>query len=492
MQLFYTKSKKLNTENDFLYSKEELQTIFSNDKLEMVNDDFFVSNVAIDSRNVRNNGIFFAIKGENNDGHNFIQNAIDNGSVCIICEYIPKSIKEDNIKKNISFIVVKNTIDALTKLAIYNRNRIKAKVIAITGNVGKTTTRCLIADTLSHFLKTASSVRNYNNHIGLPYTIANTPINTEILVLEMGMNHLGEIEHLTKIAHPDVAIITTISPVHMEFMSNIDTIIQAKAEIFKGLTKNGIAMLNYENQYYEKLCEYAKQEGIRNIVKIGKNGDLFIAKYSFLRNFQTSYQLVITESNKTKYINCKAYGLSYHNVFNTLFCFAVSKMLNLNLNKVAKIISKIKIPEGRGNVEKLSIKGKNITIINDAYNSSPEALKCALQSLSVVSKQNPKKRVIAVIGDMLELGEKSQQYHYEIAQYIESLKLPYIITVGNETQIIHDNITNIKQKWHFNTTAELMENMFKIIENGDIILFKASRGLHFEAVIKILKEASKQ
>ena len=160
--------------------------------------------------------------------------------------------------------------------------------------------------------------------------------------------------------------------------------------------------------------------------------------------------------------------------------------------KKFKIISKIKIPEGRGNVEKLSIKGKNITIINDAYNSSPEALKCALQSLSIVLKQNPKKRVIAVIGDMLELGEKSQQYHYEIAQYIESLKLPYIITAGNETQIIHDNITNIKQKWHFNTTAELMENMFKIIENGDIILFKASRGLHFEEVIKILKEASKQ
>ena len=350
MQSLYIKSKRFNTKNDTLYSKEELQTIFSNDKLEMVNDDFFISNVAIDSRNVRNNGIFFAIKGENNDGHNFIQNAIDNGSVCIICEYIPKSIKEDNIKKNISFIVVKNTIDALTKLAIYNRNRIKAKVIAITGNVGKTTTRCLIADTLSHFLKTASPVRNYNNHIGLPYTIAHTPLNTEILVLEMGMNHLGEIEHLTKIAHPDVAIITTISPVHMEFMSNIDTIIQAKAEIFKGLTKNGIAMLNYENQYYEKLCEYAKQEGIRNIVKIGKKAGLkynyittpsnvnaILSKYN-LKNKKT-YRLTSCHEKRSiskVLINLNGVNISY---YNTHFSYQ-DDCPKVHMEKVIEIIKK--------------------------------------------------------------------------------------------------------------------------------------------------------
>ena len=481
------------SKNGILYAKEDLKHLFADSKLKLIDDDFYISNIAIDSRGVKAYGMFFAIQGENNDGHNFIQNAINNGAICVICEYIPEIIKTNVINKNISFIVVKNTIDALTKLAVYNRSRMKAKVIAITGNVGKTSTRCLIADTLSHFFQTTSPIRNYNNHIGLPYTIANTQLDTEVLVLEMGMNHIGEIEHLTKIARPDIAIITTIVPVHMEFMSNIENIIQAKAEIFKGLQSNGIAILNKENQYYDKLVKYAKNEGVKNIISIGtENGDLFIKKYSFCKNFKTKYKLAVRRNNAIKYINCKANGLDYHNIFNTLFCFAVAKIMKLSLSKVAKVISHINLPEGRGNIEKLSIKKKKITIINDAYNSSPEALKCALKTLSVMSKQYPKKRAVAIIGDMLELGDKSQQYHNDIAHYIQHICLQNVITVGQETKVIHDNLTNVKQKMHFNTTKELAENIFKIIQNGDIILFKASHGLHFENVIAILKQASRQ
>ena len=493
MSCLKTARKIFHAKNSILYTKEDLTHIFANNQLKFIDNDFYISNIAIDSREVKAGGIFFAIKGENNDGHNFIQNAINNGAICIICEYIPEVIKTNVINKNISFIVVKNTIDALTKLAVYNRSKIKAKVIAITGNVGKTSTRCLIADTLSHFFKTASPVKNYNNHIGLPYTIANTPVDAEILVLEMGMNHTGEIEHLTKIARPDIAIITTIAPVHMEFMSNIDTIVQAKAEIFKGLQSNGIVILNKENKYYDKLVEYAKNEGVKNIISIGtENGDLFIKKYSFCKNFKTKYKLAIKANSTIKHINCKAYGLDYHNIFNTLFCFAVARIMKLNLSKVAKVISNINIPEGRGNIEKLSIKKKHITVINDAYNSSPEALKCALETLSAISEQYPKKRAIAVIGEMLELGENSKQYHYNVVKQIKNLNIQHVISVGQETKIIHDNLTNITEKWHFDTTKELAENIFKIIQNGDIILFKASHGLHFENVISILKQASKQ
>ena len=493
MSCFKTAKKHFHNTNNILYNKEELTNIFVDSKLKLIDDDFYISNIAIDSREVKAYGMFFAIRGDNNDGHNFIQNAINNGAICIICEYIPEVINTNILDKDISFIVVKNTIDALTKLAVYNRSRMQAKVIAVTGNVGKTSTRCLIANTLSHFFQTTSPIRNYNNHIGLPYTLANTPLNTEVLVLEMGMNHTGEIEHLTKIARPDIAIITTIAPVHMEFMSNIDTIVKAKAEIFKGLQSNGIAILNKENQYYDKLVEYAKNEGVKNIIGIGtENGDLFIKKYSFWKNFKTKYKLAIKSNNTIKNINCKANGLDYHNIFNTLFCFAVAKIMKLSLSKVAKVISHINLPEGRGNIEKLSIKKKKITIINDAYNSSPEALKCALKTLSVMSKQYPKKRAVAIIGDMLELGDKSKQYHYDIAQYIQKIGIQHIITIGKETQIIHDNLINVGQKIHFNNTKELAENIFKIMKNGDIILFKASHGLHFENVISILRQASKQ
>lgn len=478
---------KQNT-NNVLYTKQELKTIFKDAKFFFVKQNFNIIKVAIDSREVNYGSLFFALKGENYDGHIFIKNAIMSGSTCIIAEYIPENIKMLIETNNINIIIVKNTMDALTELAKYNRNRIKSKVIAITGNIGKTSTRELISNIMSKFFITASSSKNYNNHIGLPYTLANTPINTDILVLEMGMNHLGEIEHLSKIAKPDISIITTIAPAHVESMIDVNTIVKAKAEIFKGMQQNGVVILNQENPYFNQLLEYAKKEGLKNILTVGtEKSHIFIKNYSFKNFFQTNYTIAIKSKNNQEFIDCNIIGLSYHNAFNTLFGFAVARLFNIDLNKVSQIISQVPIVEGRGNLEKIFTEGKHIQVINDAYNSSPEALKAAIRTLSVFSKQHPNSRAIAIIGDMLELGEKSIEYHNEILKEIIKEGIKYVITVGKETKVIHDGLPNDYQKWHFDETNLLVKEIRHIIQDGDILLFKASHKLNFEVAINKLR-----
>ena len=475
--------------NNFLYTKQELQTIFKDAEFFFVEQSFNITKVAIDSREVKYGSLFFALKGEKYDGHIFIKNAITSGSICIVAEYIPENIKMLIETNKINVIIVKNTMDALTEMAKYNRNRIKSKIIAITGNIGKTSTREIISNIMSKFFITVSSSKNYNNHIGLSYTLVNTPINTDILVLEMGMNHLGEIEHLSKIAKPDIAIITTIAPAHVESMIDVDTIVKAKAEIFKGMKQNGIVVLNQENQYFNQLLEYAKKEGLKNIITIGtEQSNMFIKNYSFKNFFQTNYKIAVKSPNSQELIDCNITGLSYHNAFNTLFGFAVARLFDIDLNKVSKIVSKIPIVEGRGNLEKIFIEGKNIYVRNDAYNSSPEALKAAIRTLSVFSKQHPNSRAIAVIGDMLELGKKSIEYHREILEEIIKERIKYVITVGKETKAIHDGLPSEYKKWHFTETNLLVKEIMNIIQEGDILLFKASHGLHFEIAINKLRQ----
>ena len=472
-----------------LYVNKDCIDVFGNKQC-LFSSDFSISNVVIDSRNCKNNSLFIAIKGENNDGHKFIESAFENGAVCAICEYIPENLKKNNEYKKYNIILVDNSIKALQDLAIYQRNRLNAKVIGITGNIGKTSTKECIRQVLSQFYKTYATEGNFNNDIGLPLMLANTPLDTEILILEMGTNHIGEIEFLTKIAKPDIAIITTIAPAHIGNFGSIEKIIEAKAEIFKGLTENGIAILNEENQYFTNLKDIAVKKGIKpaNIKTIGvKTSDIFIKNHSFNEDYTTNYDVVAGN----KEIKCKVQGLSYSKAFNTLFAIEIADLLGLDLQKVADIIAKIPIVKGRGNVEKYTYKSKNITIINDCYNSSPDALKSAIQSVGILQQQinnNQHQRVIAVIGDMLELGENSQKYHQQIANELLKNQIKTAIFVGKESKIAFDTLPNNYNKMYFSTTDDFINKIDDILENKDILMLKASHGLHFDKILEYLQK----
>ena len=470
-----------------LYSKNDIIKAFKENELHLSKGVFSISDVVIDNRSATNGSMFFAIKGSNDDGHKYIKSAVENGAVCVVCERLPDDYK--SIKA--SFVVVKNSIDALTKLAIFQRNRMRGKVIAVTGSVGKTSTRESIKIFLSQFYKTYTPIRNFNNHIGLPLTIANTPTDTEMLVLEMGMNHPGEISHLTKIAKPDIAIITTIAPVHMEFMKNLDTVARAKAEIFQGMSPNSYAILNEDNDSFGLLKSIAKKNGIKNILSVGtKNSNVFINNYKFMKNYKIKYQVsicsnTINSNSICRNIDCTVNGMSYHNAFNTLFVFAVAQVLNLDLEKVVKSIKKIKIVPGRGNLEDITIEKKNIKIINDAYNSSPIALRDAIFALGAFANKH-KMRSVAIIGDMLELGKWSEEYHKSIIPYILKNKIDVVIAIGNKMKVVFDELKNV-EKYYFDDTNKVVPIIRNLIKDGDVVLLKASHGMFFRTIMNELK-----
>lgn len=465
-----------------LYSKDDIINAFKGDELHISTNSITINSITIDSRILTDRGIFFAIKGENNDGHKYIKNAVENGAVCIVCEHLPDDYKSINA----NFVVVKNSIEALTKLAVFQRNRMRGKVIAITGNVGKTSTRANISFVLSQFYKTTSTSGNYNNHIGLPLTLANASTDTEMLVLEMGMNHPGEIAHLTKIAKPDIAIITNIVPVHMEFMKNIDTVARAKAEIFQGMSQNSYAILNEDNDSFGLLKSIAEEHGVKNILSVGtKNSDVFIDGYEFMADYKTNYKVSIYSNTIYSNIDCTVNGMSYHNAFNTLFVFAVAKILNLDLERVAEAVKQIQIVEGRGNLEDINCDGKSIKIINDAYNSSPVALRDAVVALGNFADKNHA-RSVTILGDMLELGERSEEYHKSILPYILESGIDVVITIGKEIKAVFDELQGV-EKYHFDETKQVLSDIRNLVKNGDVVLLKASHGMHFETIIEELK-----
>jgi len=342
----------------------------------------FIEGFSIDSRTIPRNFCFIALRGKNFDGHNFINQAIEKGAVAVI--------GEREIKANVPVILVKDSYKALVKIAKYNRKRIgkKAKIIGITGSVGKTSVKEIIAQLLELLGKRVHYTKgNYNNEIGLPLAIANMPLGAEYGVFEMGMRGFGQIEYLTKIARPDVAIITTIAPVHLEFFNSVAEIAIAKAEIMKGLTKNGVCFLPKDNEHFSVLENEAKRLEVKNIIAFKEADGIEI---DLPQNFLV------------------------HKI-NLIIAIACLKYLKLNVNSVLQKLNSLKPEKGRGEIIKL--KG-GITVINDAYNASPVSVKFALQNLKKMAGLK-----VAVLGDMKELGVQEIEYHLEIIAELKTIDL---------------------------------------------------------------------
>lgn len=479
-----------------LYSIDEIINLFQ-DSIRIINYKAQINSVSIDSRSVSKGALFIAINGENKNGHDYIETSIKKGANLIICEYIPDEIKNKHSTKNANFIIVKNSLDALTEIARYNRTKIKAKVIGITGNIGKTTVKEIVTNVLSKFFKVHSSQKSFNNHIGLPITLANASEDCNVVVLEMGMNHKGEIEFLSNLAKPNIAIITTIAPVHTEFFNSIEEIALAKAEIFSGMDEDGVVILNQENKYYDILLEEAKKKGIKNIINIGlkDKSHIFIEDYKFNKMFQTEYSFSVVKKGEKKTYNATVAGFSRHSCFSTLFAVGIAVLFKLPIEgegNVLDIISSLKILEGRGNIERIQLFDKELLLINDSYNASPEAAKSAISSLGILKNMYPDWSSILILGDMLELGKDSEEYHLALRNFILESKVDKLITVGKFTKILADSLKDEIEVKSFEETKDLVKVVRKEIKiknkenNKFIVLLKASRGFKFEFVHKKL------
>ena len=402
--------------------------------------DAVVSNVSTDSRKISSETVFVALRGERFDAHDFVAEVIKNGCPLVVVDHIVEGA--DPLKQ----IVVKDTLEAYGKIGAYNRSLFKGKVIGLTGSAGKTTTKEEIAFLLSHFGKTYATSGNHNNAVGVPQSLCEFDMNAEYAVIEMGMSAAGEIAYLTNLVKPDIAIVTNVYPMHIEFFENFEGIAYAKAEIFQGLNRNGIAIINEDTNFAEIL----EQEAV-------KYADHLI-KFGTKHHVDESFELQE---------DCLQYR------YNAWCALEVVAALGLDLKKAADCVKDFGALDGRGKQHRLSFAKGSYTLIDDSYSGQPEAMKLALENLD---KKNVSGRKIALLGKMAELGDTSRSRHIEIGAFIAKTSIDIVIGVCPETKDILAQLPPSIEQYYFENkdgVADFLLN--KLLQNDDTILIKGAR-----------------
>ena len=444
------------------------------------------TNYSKDTRTIKKGDTYIGIKGEKFDGSSFWKDALNNGAETVIINNIKLNEIEEYKKQNKNIIQVEDTIQAIGEMASLKmrilKNTYNLKVVGVTGSVGKTSTKDIIANVLSEKYKVLKTEGNNNNHIGLPFTILRLQ-DEEIAVIEMGMNHLGEISYLTKIAKPDIAVITNIGTSHIGNLGSRENILKAKLEILEGMEKKKI-VINNDNDLLNKW--YLENKNNIEIHTFGiKNDSEFKAKNIKLEENSSEF----TCENKNEKINIEVPVGGEHFILNALCGLTVGKLLNLNNEEIKNGIKDFKLTAKRMEINHLK---NNITIINDSYNASYESMKASISNL----KNMHGARKIAVLGDMFELGDFSEKLHREVGTEIYKNKIDKLYLVGNYAKFIGDEAKKegyAKENiLYFENKEKLLKDLKSDLQNGDVVLIKASNGMRLFEVAEILeKEFSK-
>lgn len=436
--------------------------LFGNEELE-------VENFSKDTRTIQKGDIYIGIKGEKFDGSNFWNQALDAGATAVIISNIQISKEEKEKYKDKTIIQVEDTFEALYEIAKYKRSLYNIPVIAVTGSVGKTSTKDIIASVVSQKYKTLKTEGNNNNNIGLPLTILKLK-DHEALVVEMGMNHFGEIELLSSIAKPDICIITNIGTSHIGNLGSRENILKAKLEILKGC-KDPVVVINNDNDLLNKWYEENK-ESIKIITYGIKNKSDFNAKNIKLETNRSIYDCKIDGKD----INITVPVGGEHFVLNSLCATAVGKTLDIEIQDIVNGIESFELTKNRMDITEIK---SEIKVINDAYNASFESMKASLTVLAGF-KEN---RKIAVLGDMFELGKFSKQLHEKVGTEVYKNNIDILICSGENSKYIVKQAEKEgmeKDKiFYLENKDEIIELLNKIKRPKDIILWKASNGMKF-------------
>ncbi|MBE6468180.1 MAG: UDP-N-acetylmuramoyl-tripeptide--D-alanyl-D-alanine ligase [Alphaproteobacteria bacterium] len=400
-----------------------------------------INRVETDSRKVQKGDLFIAIKGEKFDAHNFVKQVIDAGAELVIVEHLVEGV---DVKRQ---IVVENSLKAYGKIGAYNRSLFKGKVIGLTGSAGKTTTKEEIKFALEQFGKVYATKGNFNNNVGVPITLCDIDFEADYAVIEMGMSAKGEIEELVDYVKPDIAIVTNVYPMHIEFFDEFSGIAEAKAEIFKSLKKGGAAIINQDTNFADILEKRALENGAK-VVKFGKENHINV-------------ELKLDDEAE-------------HNFYNAWCVLALINELNLDVVKTAEHLSNFKALAGRGAKHMLKLAGGGkYTLIDDSYSGQPEAMKIAIKSLNNMKTQG---RKIAVLGKMAELGDTSKDQHIEIGKVVANTNIDIVIGVCEEMKDMLAQVGDDKEKHYFENKEGLDEFLLnKCLQNNDIVLIKGAR-----------------
>ncbi|PIU83083.1 MAG: UDP-N-acetylmuramoyl-tripeptide--D-alanyl-D-alanine ligase [Elusimicrobia bacterium CG06_land_8_20_14_3_00_38_11] len=429
------------------------------------NKKILITGVSIDSRTTKKGDIFFAIKGENLDGHDFVKDAVFNGAAGIVVQS-PKS------KVRCPVIVIKDTVKGLQDLAKYYRNKFNVKVIGITGSNGKTTTKDILRAVLSQKTPVLSTQGNFNNHIGLPLTLFQLEKKHRYCVLEMGTNHKGEIACLCKISSPSVGIVTNIGTAHICNFGSLKNILKEKTELFNSLGSNGIAVMNNDDEFITSFAQNLKCKKITFGMK--NKADVTACDIS-LKSESTTFSLQYPPEKRKEKIVLPVAGL--FNVYNALAAASAAVTLGYSFNEIAAGIRNFVPPVCR--METINLKN-GIVIVNDSYNANPTSMRLAIENFAKIFYNN---RKILVLGDMLELGEMEIAEHKKIGEFIKTNNYAdNVLTVGD----LAKNITAQSGGVWFENKNKLSQYLKKNLKYGDAVFFKASRKIALEDVVNSL------
>ena len=434
------------------------------------NENVCIESYSKDTRTIKKGDCYVGIKGENFDGNKFWQDALAKGAAACILDSFEGHLDDDF---ETPIILVEDTVVALQKLAAYLRSKINIPVIAVTGSVGKTSTKDLIAAVLSQKYKVLKSPGNLNGQIGLPLNILSYH-DEDVMVLEMGMNDFGQIKTLSKIARPTISIITNIGTAHIGILGSRENILKAKLEILEGMEKDSPLIINNDDDLLNKLK-------LDNLIKCGitKEAD-YKAKNILVEPNKTVYDVVY----KDKKINITLPLMGEIFAMNSLFAIATGDILGLTIKQIKEGLENFNSSLAHFNI--INLKNK-ITIIDDTYNSNFEALKNALQVLL----KYPGKRHIAVLGDILEMNQFAKEIHEKIGNLDEIKKLDALFLAGENVKYIEEkakNKGNLKNNlFYFSKKEDLQETLKSYLTDGDVVLIKASNGMKFSDVTNYIK-----
>jgi UDP-N-acetylmuramoyl-tripeptide--D-alanyl-D-alanine ligase len=439
-----------------------------------------ITGLSIDSRTVAPGEAYFAIKGDVHDGHAFVDAALKAGAALAVVE----TAQAASFAANAPLLVVDDVLAALVELAHAARARLKGQVIAVTGSVGKTSTKEALLHVLGAQGKTHASTASFNNHWGVPLSLARCPADAKFAIAEVGMNHAGEIRALVRMVRPHVAIITTVEPVHLEFFAGIEAIADAKAEIFESLESNGAVVLNRDNAQFERLRARASELGISRIVSFGAD------EASDARLIDLSPHATCSAVHADILGREVTYKLGMpgrHMAMNSLAVLTASALVGADLARAALSLSQIEAAAGRGVRRRLGVSSGEAILIDESYNANPASMAAALNVLGH-APVGPRGRRIAMLGDMLELGPGGPALHGGLIEAIKANHIDLVYCCGPLMRNLWDALSTGKRGGYAESAAALETQAVAAIRAGDAIMVKGSLGSKMKTIVNALEK----
>ncbi len=442
-------------------------------------EEWTASGVSIDTRTIAPGEIFVALK-DVRDGHDFLENAFARGAAAALVDRAPETAPD-----GAPLLVVRDTLEGLRDLARAARARNFGKRIAVTGSVGKTSTKEMLRTALCACGKVHAADKSFNNHWGVPLTLAAMPMRADYGVFEIGMNHAGEITPLTQLVAPHVAVVTTVAAAHLEFFPSIEGIAEAKAEIFSGVLRGGAAILPADNDHFALLRRRADEAGVSRLITFGSRPD---ADYRL--------ESVVSDDGGSK-IAASVYGapLSFrlgspgrHQAMNALAALAAAAAAGADVRTAAEALAAFGAGQGRGARRKIAVAGAAFTVIDESYNANPASMSAALATLGE-AQPTGKGRRIAVLGDMLELGPEAARFHADLAADLKSARVDRLFTVGSLARALFEAAPEPMRAAAGATVEAIAPELLAELRDGDVVLIKGSNASKIGLAIPLLEKA---